>query len=73
MQVILENFRNVLIEEDLQPHQNFFDVGGDSLIAAELLIGLKAAIPANATTQGVSLRALFEHPTAEGLANYLTS
>jgi len=73
VQVILEEFRRVLIEDDLEPHQNFFNAGGDSLMAAELLVGLKRVIPADRVNQPLSIKALFAYPTAEALANYLTS
>lgn len=44
-------------------HENFFDVGGHSLVATRVLARLR-----NVFLVVLPLRALFEHPTLEGLA-----
>ena len=44
-------------------HDNFFSLGGDSLIAMQLLARLNASL-----SRGLTVRDLFEHPTVAGLA-----
>lgn len=60
---MLELWRRLLRRPDLTPDQNFFAVGGDSMLAARVVGHLKR-------TSGVrvSLRTLFTHPTAEAFA-----
>jgi len=73
-QILLAEFRRVLMEDAIGPFNNFFDVGGDSLMAAELLVGLKAALPAGSDSlRRLNLRAVFDHPTAKGLAGHLSA
>jgi pristinamycin I synthase-3/4 len=55
-------FREVLGRGDFGPGGNFFDLGGDSLMAARMVLRLRAA------GVDVPLRALFERQTVAGLA-----
>lgn len=57
-------WRQVLRRERVGVRDNFFDLGGDSVLAAQLLARMPAAPP---------LIALFEKPTIEALAAWLDS
>lgn len=61
--MVLDVFRDVLGRPDAGVHDNFFDLGGDSLMAARLVLRLRAASGCD-----VPLRRLFERQTAAGLA-----
>ena len=60
---MLEIFRDVLRRPDAGVDDNFFDLGGDSLMAARLVIRLRGA-----SGSDVPLGLLFERQTAAGLA-----
>jgi amino acid adenylation domain-containing protein len=60
---VLEIFRDLLRRPDAGVHDNFFDLGGDSLMAARLVLRLRAACGCD-----VPLRLLFERQTVAGLA-----
>ncbi|MGH7435629.1 MAG: phosphopantetheine-binding protein, partial [Polyangiaceae bacterium] len=61
--MVLEIFRDVLQRSDAGVHDNFFDLGGDSLMAARLVLDLRAACG-----NDVPLRLLFERQTPADLA-----
>ena len=61
--MVLEIFRDVLRRSDARVDDNFFDLGGDSLMAARLVLRLRAASGCD-----VPLGLLFERQTAGGLA-----
>lgn len=60
----------VTMDDTLAPMTSFFDVGGDSLMAAELLGLLKAKLP-SIVLPHLSIRALIANPSAIGLATHL--
>lgn len=62
---ILETFREVLAAPNMTAADNFFDWGGDSLLAAQLLLKLRRTLTQH--TQKLSLDALFNHPSAKEL------
>jgi amino acid adenylation domain-containing protein len=62
-ELVLELFRQVLGKKDIGIHDDFFDQGGDSLMAARLMARLRAA-----SDLDLPLRNLFERPTVAQLA-----
>ncbi|MCO6453578.1 MAG: amino acid adenylation domain-containing protein [Caldilineales bacterium] len=67
-QAIAEIWSDLLGIEPIGVHDNFFDLGGHSLIAAQLVHRLRQSIAPD-----LPLRALFEHPTIAGLAKQLST
>src|SRR6185312_2147611 len=66
--MVLEIFADVLRRPGVGAHESFFDVGGDSLMAARLMLRLRAACGYN-----VPLGLLFERQTAARLAEAVES
>ncbi|HEU5382931.1 MAG TPA: SDR family NAD(P)-dependent oxidoreductase, partial [Ktedonobacteraceae bacterium] len=63
---IAEIWCQVLGVEQVSPHDNFFDLGGNSLVALEVISRLKKAF-----RMQIPAVALFEAPTVSTLAKYL--
>jgi len=61
--MVLGVFRGVLHRTDFGVFDNFFDLGGHSLMAARLMLQLRAA-----SGRDLPLRVLFERPTVSALA-----
>ena len=61
-------FARVLGVERVGVRDGFFDLGGHSLLAVRVVSGL-----AEATGKELAVRAVFEHPTVEGLARVLSA
>jgi len=62
-EMVLDVFRSVLHRADFGVFDNFFDLGGHSLMAARLILQLRAA-----SGRDLPLRVLFERPTVSTLA-----
>ncbi len=59
-------WQEVLHLEQVSTHENFFDLGGHSLLLAQVLRSLRAALKAD-----LSMIALFQYPTIGSLAKYM--
>lgn len=62
-QVVERLFAEVLGLDLLDPDESFFDLGGDSLIATQLLVWIRRIYPVD-----IVLRAMFEAPSANAFA-----
>jgi phosphopantetheine binding protein len=67
-EMVMRAFRGVLKRADFGVFENFFDLGGHSLMAARLMSGLRTA-----SGLDIPLRQLFAHPTAAGLAEAINA
>jgi NAD(P)-dependent dehydrogenase (short-subunit alcohol dehydrogenase family) len=67
-QRIASVYREVLGLTAIGEDDNFFDLGGDSLLAAQILRELRRQFPETAQPQ---LQAVFDHPTAREMARHL--
>jgi hypothetical protein len=65
---VAEIWRSVLGRETVGVHDNFFDLGGHSLLMAQVHSRLSSA-----TFQQVSVVDLFRYPTVSSLAQFLES
>eukprot|EP00854_Cymbomonas_tetramitiformis_P003934 gene3934-4899_t len=70
-QTLLSVYSKILADDTLKGSDNFFEMGADSLTAAEVLMQLKRALPAFGGD--FNIRVIFEHPTVDDLATYLNS
>lgn len=66
-QVVLEVWRE-MFHGGIMPHDNFFDVGGDSLSAALLIARLNTDL-----SVGLTAADLFRNPTVADLVKFLES
>lgn len=66
--IVAEVFREVLHDETVDADTNFFDVGGDSVLAGRVVARLRVRTGAR-----VSLRAFFDAPTPPGVAAVIDS
>lgn len=64
---VSEIWKNTLHRQTIDPHQNFFDVGGDSLLLLHMQSELEAAFDRELPTS-----VLFSYPTIASLAEYLS-
>ena len=66
---IIEIFRQVLGVDDLLPEDNFFDAGGDSLLASQILLKLRRGLKEH--SHKISLNSIFDYPSVRELAGWL--
>jgi amino acid adenylation domain-containing protein len=66
IETLCQMWSDVLGHEVIEPDANFFDLGGDSLLATQLVSRLRTRLGIE-----LSIRALFESPTVRGLARAL--
>lgn len=62
-------YREVLEMQDLAPSDNFFAVGGDSLLASQILLKLRRSLPEH--SEQLTLACIFDYPSAQELADWL--
>lgn len=60
-------FKEALGGDEVGVQDNFFDLGANSLVVAEVAVGLR-----NALGREIPLTDLFQYPTVRALAGYLT-
>jgi microcystin synthetase protein McyA len=65
--VVTEIWRRLLQVEQVGVHDNFFDLGGHSLLLARVHAELRETF-----ARDIPLTALFQHPTVNALAEYLS-
>jgi acyl transferase domain-containing protein len=63
---VAQAFANVLRVHPIDPDKTFFDLGGTSIMAAQMLYSLRSTLQ-----QEIPLRLLFENPTIEALTRAL--
>jgi len=66
--IIISIWKGVLNKRDLNPEDNFFEIGGHSLKAMQVASMVKEAFGIN-----LPIRAIFENPTPRLLCQYLSS
>ncbi|MBT2481610.1 type I polyketide synthase [Streptomyces sp. ISL-94] len=64
--LVLDLFRRVLALSEVDPEDSFFDLGGDSLIAARVLAEVREHLPVE-----ITVKSLFAAPTALEFAEFL--
>ena len=64
--VLLSLWRRLLQRPDIQPTDNFFDIGGHSLLAARLFVEIEKE-----TGKTLPISTLYRAPTISGLIHYL--
>ena len=67
LEVVRRAWRDVLALEDIEPDDDFFLLGGHSLLVLEVVDAIEAE-----TGTAIPLGAFFEDPTPRSLASYLT-
>jgi len=66
--VLADIWKQVLLRENVGVHDNFFDLGGHSLLLAQVHARIQSALGSGSPLPMVKL---FEHPTVASLAAYL--
>ncbi|HEV7667183.1 MAG TPA: amino acid adenylation domain-containing protein [Thermoanaerobaculia bacterium] len=68
--IIADAWRGVLNVERMGVHDNFFDLGGHSLLLAQVHLRLRESLPDDLGAR-LSMVELFQHPTIAALARHL--
>ncbi|MGM9427158.1 amino acid adenylation domain-containing protein [Hydrogenophaga sp. MI9] len=68
METLTQLWAEVLGHEEIAPDAKFFDLGGDSLLATQLVSRLRARLGVD-----LPISALFDRPTVRGLAHLVAS
>lgn len=68
---ILAVFRDVLETPDMTSEENFFEAGGDSLLASQILLKLRRSLKEQG--KALSLSSIFDYPTVRELSAWLTT
>jgi acyl carrier protein len=61
-------YQEVLGVSLVEAEDNFFDLGGDSLLASQILLQLRRQLPQAVSVQ---LHAIFDHPTVRDMAKHV--
>ncbi|MFD4791321.1 phosphopantetheine-binding protein [Streptomyces sp. NPDC058459] len=64
---LVSSWRHALSLEHIGVEDNFFEIGGDSLVALEVLVAIDEAIDTD-----VTITDLYERPTIRELADFIT-
>lgn len=67
-QKLLSIWQQLLSRERLSPEDNFFQVGGDSLLAMELLLAIEKKLEVT-----LSIENIYSYPTIRALAHWISS
>jgi acyl carrier protein len=67
LEVVRRAWRDVLVLEDVEPDDDFFLLGGHSLLVLEVVDAIEAE-----TATAIPLGSFFEDPTPRALAAYLS-
>lgn len=69
LEIVLKAYAKVIGPRDLAPNSNFFELGGESLLAAQLVMELRSALP----DSDAGIGEIFDFPTPGQLAGYIES
>ncbi|HJT57659.1 MAG TPA: amino acid adenylation domain-containing protein, partial [Ktedonobacteraceae bacterium] len=67
-ELLLNNWKDVLGNEQIGIQDNFFELGGHSLLATRVVARIRATLQVD-----LPLRAIFEAPTIQGLARHIAA
>ena len=70
-QMLVEIWRSVLQVNRIGIHHNFFEIGGHSLLAAQVVARIRDARGVSARGVSLSIRDLFANPTVAALGRFV--
>ncbi len=68
-EAVLDVYRNLLELPDMKAEDNFFDVGGDSLLASQILLKLRQSLPDQGNA--LKLSCIFDCPSVREITDWL--